>query len=552
MFLRSQRESNRASSGKEGARVVTVSVYAVLLAAAGFLLFCKLDGRLLWGDEAETATLARNVVRYGFPKTFDGVNRIALWGEGKDANAAQVWTWSPWLQEYVAAGSFMVFGATTWSSRAPFAAIAWVSLLVLGWMTHRIYRDHRVTVAAVALMGTSELFLLQARQCRYYSISVLAEILFLWGAYDLLAGDSRGRWKSAAGLVALFYCNYILAVADLPVLAALVWVLVRRDPRLAGRFGKSLGLVLVAVAPWIWYARIWQQAGALRPEPWLPKLGRYVLEFHFHILPLALLLLPLCGFLVAKRQQSTHEPAFKGAANTGSPVQAANSSSGPVVSWERLLLIMFPSYLLVLLIPPGAFSRYFLPLLPAACVLTAAWVFRYLRRQWLAVGLIVLQCTTNALPLLSAYPFRGAHQWRWPLYAFARGVMAPPADRLSDVLAYLQREAHPGQTLYSCDPEFPLIFYTDLQVIDSRFVQDAQTKGLPDWVLSESASGVMEQSPQPLPEALRPVYQAITVPVHDSSRLGVVPDPDVYEYTAAPLRPFLIYKRQAGVDRTSP
>ena len=91
--------------------------YGLFLAFAFFLLFYNLDGHLLWGDEAETAVLAKNVVQFGVPRTFDGTNYILLHGR-MDENRDHVWIWSPWLQEYFAASSFVLFGSTTWAARA--------------------------------------------------------------------------------------------------------------------------------------------------------------------------------------------------------------------------------------------------------------------------------------------------------------------------------------------------------------------------------------------------------------------------------------------------
>src|SRR5437870_7400812 len=101
--------------------------YGAVFAFALFLFFYHLDNRLLWGDEAETALLAKNVLRFGIPKTVDGVNHITELGNFRDENTGHIWTWTPWLQEYVTAASYLVLGGTTWSSRAPFATIAWLS-----------------------------------------------------------------------------------------------------------------------------------------------------------------------------------------------------------------------------------------------------------------------------------------------------------------------------------------------------------------------------------------------------------------------------------------
>ena len=97
--------------------------YGLFLAFACFLLFYHLDNHLLWGDEGETAVLAKNVMQFGVPRTFDGTNYILLHGR-RDENRDHVWIWSPWMQEYFAASSFILLGPTTWAARAPFSPSA--------------------------------------------------------------------------------------------------------------------------------------------------------------------------------------------------------------------------------------------------------------------------------------------------------------------------------------------------------------------------------------------------------------------------------------------
>ncbi|HTR43039.1 MAG TPA: hypothetical protein VMH87_15600, partial [Pseudomonadales bacterium] len=56
-------------------------MYAGLAVFIFFLAFCNLDGRLFWGDEAETAVLARNVLKFGVLRVDDGMNHISLHGD---------------------------------------------------------------------------------------------------------------------------------------------------------------------------------------------------------------------------------------------------------------------------------------------------------------------------------------------------------------------------------------------------------------------------------------------------------------------------------------
>ena len=99
-----------ASTGGASAANVTptpaVATVAVVLVAA-FLIFFRLDQRLLWVDEAETALLGRSVLVYGIPKAYDGRNLVSQ-EVGREYRADYVWRWTPWLEKYLTAGSFAV------------------------------------------------------------------------------------------------------------------------------------------------------------------------------------------------------------------------------------------------------------------------------------------------------------------------------------------------------------------------------------------------------------------------------------------------------------
>ncbi|HEV2454000.1 MAG TPA: glycosyltransferase family 39 protein, partial [Verrucomicrobiae bacterium] len=274
-------------------------LYLALAALAYYLTFCNLDGRPFWGDEAETALLARNIVRFGVPRVDDGINHISLHGDGFDARGG-LWTWSPWLPDYIAAGSFAVFGQTAWAGRAPFAFIGWLSVPALAFVTWRIYRRHRVALAAMLLLGTSEVFLLHIRQCRYYSITVLAEILLVYGIYKILARNKGGSWFIAGALLVQFYCNYTCAVANIPILVVLGFKLFNQDRPNLLRLLSSFGIFLLLTVPWLLFAETWRQGVAEGRDTRMHLIQFYGWQFQFHFLPWCFVLLPAGGWAVRR------------------------------------------------------------------------------------------------------------------------------------------------------------------------------------------------------------------------------------------------------------
>ena len=92
-----------------------------------------------------------------------------------------------------------------------------------GRRRYQNYRDHWITLASIVLLSSSEIFLLHARQCRYYSLSVLAQIVFIYAIYQLLAGNRKGVGILALALILQFYSNYIIVLANLPVMFPVAW-----------------------------------------------------------------------------------------------------------------------------------------------------------------------------------------------------------------------------------------------------------------------------------------------------------------------------------------
>ncbi len=208
-------------------------LYLVIAGFALFLLFTNLGDRLLWGDEAETANLAVNVTRYGLPKTFDGKNDLGLVFAG---NSNQIWLWSPWLQEYLAAASFILFGPTTATARLPFVIVAFAAAILFVFLAYRLFLDHRMALLSAVLLICSDVFVLHARQCRYYSVVVLGQILLIYSVYRLLTkADKWGALSLGAALVLQFYSNYIIVGGNLLALMFFSHSSSGTDPRPSSR-----------------------------------------------------------------------------------------------------------------------------------------------------------------------------------------------------------------------------------------------------------------------------------------------------------------------------
>ncbi|HEY6226994.1 MAG TPA: hypothetical protein VI282_07730 [Verrucomicrobiae bacterium] len=219
---------------------------SVLAFLAAVLIFANLGRDYLWEDEGDTAALAVNVLKFGVPKAWDGSAFLDS-DHGARLNKDLVMVTHPWIQYYVAAASFLVFGQNTFAARFLFAIAGWMSIPLVYFFLWRFTRSRLVGGSAAALLTFSVQFLFYARQCRYCSLNLALIVWLFWAFFKM---------KSARDC-ALFVLPAVLLFHSHPYGLA---------PALA------LGGLSFVYAPfkiqrrWIWFAA---PAIALLTLPWL-------------------------------------------------------------------------------------------------------------------------------------------------------------------------------------------------------------------------------------------------------------------------------------------
>ncbi|MBF0456600.1 MAG: glycosyltransferase family 39 protein [Nitrospirae bacterium] len=511
------------------------AVYLALAVFAALTLFYNLGDRLLWGDEATTALLAESITKHGLPKVSDGKNLITFAGPNVDANKEQVWTWTPWLGEYLAAASFSIFGKSTAAARLPFAAFGFFCVILLTRLVYKMTGSHEKAIIAALCLVTSEMFILHCRQCRYYSIVIFAEIWLILGLYHLFAGRSRrGSVHMSLALAVTFYCNYILVIGNITAIVFTSILAQQRNKRLWRSVISGFAAFASMVTPWLLYAKPWRQAGQVSNRLYIPKIHYYAVEINFHMFPFILLLIP-AGYLIFGRLWGTGQ------------IAAGKTPAEPVhKDLEFFLWIIIPVQLVIISAAPGLYSRYFTHLIPVFCILQALLLTRYVKAALPRYVLVGLICFTNLLSIFGLYFFRYGHKPAFPVINLMRSVASPYTGRLNDVVAFLKKEAAPNDSVLVFDSEFPLIFYTDMKIIDGRYI-DTKKMPVPDWFFPAGPSCVFDLKPDNIPNDLSKDFTPIEIEVHKSKRAGGIPDPDKYEYfTTDEKEKFVIYKRKQG------
>ncbi|HYR23002.1 MAG TPA: glycosyltransferase family 39 protein [Chthoniobacterales bacterium] len=153
----------------------------VLAAISAVFIFTNLGSDYLWEDEGDTAALASNILKFGIPKAWDGGAFLDS-DHGARLNRDLVMVTHPWVQYYLTAGSFFLFGQNTFAARFPFAVAGWMSILLVYFFLWRLLRSRLIAFSAAALLVFSVQFLLYVRQCRYCALNMLL-VCWLFGSF---------------------------------------------------------------------------------------------------------------------------------------------------------------------------------------------------------------------------------------------------------------------------------------------------------------------------------------------------------------------------------
>ena len=220
---------------------------AVLGAA---LIFTNLGSGYLWADEGDTAVLARNIVKFGIPRAWDGTTFMDS-DFGARVNRDLVMVSSPWLQYYVAAASFGLFGESTFSARFPFALAGWLTMLIDYRLVWNATGDRRAALGVTFLTICSVQFLLYSRESRYYALAMLFTCLLI---DTFLQMRSIGRAVAFAVCAIFLFHTHPIGIVPIAALGLLTLV----DPSFLDQrrpYWLTLPAILVLTLPWFLLAR---------------------------------------------------------------------------------------------------------------------------------------------------------------------------------------------------------------------------------------------------------------------------------------------------------
>lgn len=354
-------------------------LFAILL-IAGFLLFLNLGASYLTIDEANTGYLAKNILKFGYPRAYDGRNILPTFFEGS-INKDYAWIEQPWLQYYITALSLKLFGINSVAARLPFSIFGFLSIIVVYKLAEELSNNKTVAKLSILLMTLSVPFLLYSRNCRYYSlVFFFGPMTFLSFLYWIKEKRKKYLVLYVISSVLLFYSYYPMWFCA--AFSAFVYMFFVHKKDIRPFIAANIISVLCFV-PWLIVGSVGGPAGSNISLKFMLTEGffLYVWKLHTYIFPFFPLL--LIYFILKKQKQ-------KG--------KIKQKDYG--IQWNRKYVLFsgLIIYFIIISFIPMIVSQYLVGLMPFIYIISSLLLLKICEyNKYVFIALLLLQSFTNFL-----------------------------------------------------------------------------------------------------------------------------------------------------------
>lgn len=461
----------------------------ILLIIAGFLIFKGLDNKSLWKDEGETAVLAKNTLKYGFPNAYDG--RYFVVGAGGQHDAKQIgnyWleAWHPWLQYYLGAAGFFLFGESNFSARLPFALAGLITVWLTYLLAREVFGSKKLGLLTCLLMITSPYILFHFRQVRYYSLGMLFVVLTILFYFRFLKSKNS---KSTLFLALSLFFLYLSVDAIALILLLVMFIhyfAIGRKMFQRKIYPKDLTIIILLILSLIpWY--LFRYRIKLNPIYMLPEnLFYFLLAINNYLFPFILILAIPIIFLFRKK---------------------VNFSKEHLSGISFILILLLVGLLSISESPLKPAIRHLTPFAPFILLLLGYLIYCFFKINRL-VGLliIVLLLFTNIFNLPINFlsykiapsvikknkiteflDFPLSKTVYLPIWDYLREIHHSEADKTKAFAEYLVKHAKPDDKIFASLNNHVFYFYTNLnfniEVQYPLLEKFARNYPEPDWIL---------------------------------------------------------------------
>jgi len=499
----------------------------IITIGAFFLLFMNLGNAYAPIDEANTLMLSKNTAIYGFPTIWDGDYMVVPYSND-DVSSDLAWVAHPWLQFYVTAASFKLFGYTNVAARLPFAFAGLLSIVSIYFLTKYISGSKRMSQISSLLLTFNTAFLLYSRAARYYSITIIFSILIL---YFFLKWIKEKNFKNSLlyviSSVLLFHSYYpFWAFVTLAIgIYGLYHIIANKLIGFLKQFILSHIIIGLLTLTWFIYAP------PHGPVDTKPQLDDWFFNFKIYIWKLNTWLVPiytLAAILLVMLLITKLVKIIKNNRAKESKINFNIKKTGIHMNSHYTIFLCVPLYIAFISTISMLTTQYVMPAIPYMTIIAAFLIMKIKEyNKWVGCITLAACLSTNILNIApyiivdkSGINLESAKNFivnprcdftegttlehfikdemavRSYQYDFISSLFLDYDNRLEGIITYLQENGNENQTVLACWADAnALRFYTGMHVVyeflpifdNSEVIETVQNKKVePDWVLQDT------------------------------------------------------------------
>lgn len=357
----------------------------ILLIMASLLILVNLGDTYLYIDEANTGALAKNILKFGYPKVYDGKNFFSPFS-AQSISKDMAWLEQPWLQYYIVALSLKIFGINSFAARLPLAVCGIASVYTTYLLALRLNNNSKkIALFSAAVMVLSVPFLVFSRYCRYYTLAFLLGPLMMVFYLDWVNScNLKNLCYYILTSILLFYSFYPIFVCL--SFSALFFTNLYNKKNIKKLIVAEI-IIMIFVLPWIIYGGIGSPAGTeINPIFMLQKgILVYIWKIQAYHFPYITLLLILLIAKVLEKKKIIHKKI------------SYNFNSNYVIYVGTAL------YIIVVAFVPMISSQYLVGILPFIYILMAMLLLKI--RQYGIAAFAITFTLCFATNLLHVAPY---------------------------------------------------------------------------------------------------------------------------------------------------
>ena len=356
----------------------------LIIIAGSFLILYNIDDTMLWKDEAGTAQIGINTIKYGIPKVWDGVNIITS-ADGNSFNDHFVVTSHGWLQFYIVGVSVALLGKTTLAARLPFAIFGILSIFVM-WLLARVI-FHKISLANLtSLIYILYIpFILYSRQARYYSLSFFFLLLSTYLIMYLINENKKIAKTNillALSVMLLSFSNHLASA--IWCFSILLYILLLKQKK----YLKALIPVCIGGLIWLpWYIyTIITSPNAYASISFSSHIITKILitfwKVNAYFIPIVSLTIIMFIFAIIKSSRSEKK---------------TNRASRPSPIWFFVILIF--TNIVFVSFPKWSITNHYLLCVVVATPIILTYFYEHIKTfsRYIALALLVLVLSSNVL-----------------------------------------------------------------------------------------------------------------------------------------------------------